>query len=99
VIETQSKTTREEAVVIAPMLRAQGAEQVILVTSEEHMRRSLGTFRAVGVSAIPAIARDLRRDTTWTQRWLPSMDGLGTASQNTHELLGTAYYALRGWWK
>src|SRR5262245_32698227 len=99
VIETVSRTTHEEAVVIEPMLREHRAEQVILVTSEEHMRRSLGSFRAVGVNAIPAIARDLRRDVTWTQRWLPSDDGLGTASENAHELLGIVYYALRGWWK
>lgn len=98
-VETESRTTREEAVVIAPMLRQHGADQVILVTSEEHMRRSLGTFRAVGVTAIPAIARDLRRDITWVQRWLPSDDGLGTASENAHEVLGIVYYALRGWWK
>src|SRR5262249_44692043 len=50
VVETESRTTHEEAVVVAPMLQAQRAEQVILVTSEEHMRRSLGSFRAVGIS-------------------------------------------------
>jgi uncharacterized SAM-binding protein YcdF (DUF218 family) len=99
VVETASRTTHEEAVIIEPMLREHRAEQVILVTSEEHMRRSLGTFRAVGVNAIPAIARDLRRDVTWAQRWLPSDDGLGTASENAHELIGIVYYALRGWWK
>jgi uncharacterized SAM-binding protein YcdF (DUF218 family) len=99
VMETESRTTHDEAVVIAPMLRARGAEQVILVTSEEHMRRSLGTFRAEGIDAIPAIAQDLRRELTWTQRWLPSDEGLGTASKNVHEVLGIVYYALRGWWK
>jgi uncharacterized SAM-binding protein YcdF (DUF218 family) len=99
VVETVSRTTRDEAVVIAPMLREQRAEQVILVTSEDHMRRSIGSFRAVGVEVVPAIARDLRRDVTWMQRWLPGEEGLGTASENAHELLGIVYYALRGWWR
>jgi uncharacterized SAM-binding protein YcdF (DUF218 family) len=98
-VETVSRTTRDEAVVIAPMLREQRAEQVILVTSEDHMRRSIGSFRAVGVEVVPAIARDLRRDVTWMQRWLPGEEGLSTASENAHELLGIVYYALRGWWR
>jgi hypothetical protein len=63
------------------------------------MRRSIGSFRAVGVDVVPAIARDLRRDVTWMQRWLPGDEGLGTASENAHELLGIVYYALRGWWR
>jgi uncharacterized SAM-binding protein YcdF (DUF218 family) len=98
-VETVSRTTHDEAVVIAPMLRERHVEQVVLVTSEEHMRRSIGTFRAVGVDVVPAIARDLRRDVTWMQRWLPGDDGLGTASENAHEILGIVYYALRGWWR
>jgi uncharacterized SAM-binding protein YcdF (DUF218 family) len=98
-VETVSRTTRDEAVVIAPMLREQHVEQVILVTSEEHMRRSVGTFRAVGIDVVPAIARDLRRDVTWMQRWLPGDEGLGTASENAHEILGIVYYAMRGWWR
>src|SRR5262245_38364875 len=51
-VEIVSRTTRDEAVVIAPMLREQRAEQVILVTSEDHMRRSIGSFRAVGVDVV-----------------------------------------------
>jgi len=41
-VETESGTTRDEALIVDRILKAQGIEQVILVTSETHMRRSLG---------------------------------------------------------
>jgi uncharacterized SAM-binding protein YcdF (DUF218 family) len=47
-VETQSRTTHTEALVVEPMLRSLGVEHTVLVTSAGHMRRSLGTFRAVG---------------------------------------------------
>ncbi|HEX4628307.1 MAG TPA: YdcF family protein [Gemmatimonadales bacterium] len=98
-VETESKTTRDEAVIIAPMLTARNVEQVILVTSQTHMRRALGAFRAVGVAAVPAIAQEFDRDLPVSERFLPSDDGLWLAASNVHEILGCAYYWLRGWWK
>lgn len=99
-VETASMTTRDEAVIIAPLLQAQGIQQVVLVTGETHMRRSLGTFRAVGVETIPAIAMDYSRThRPWASLLLPHEDGLWFASANAHEVLGFAYYWLRGWWK
>jgi uncharacterized SAM-binding protein YcdF (DUF218 family) len=98
-IETTSKTTRDEAVVVASMLSDQHTEQVILVTSESHMRRALGAFRAAGVNAIPAVAREFPEDVTLNRLLLPSEEGLAVASINAHELLGWAYYWIRGWWR
>ena len=93
--ETQSRDTREEAIVVAGMLPALHADHVILVTSQLHMRRSLLVFRAAGVPAIPAIARDSngfgRLPLT-----LPSGMGLSLFSQVAHELGGLVVYGLRG---
>src|SRR5262245_32801638 len=98
-VETASATTRDEAVIVASMLQAQRIEQVVLVTGETHMRRALGTFRAVGVTSIPAIAMDYARDSKpWPSILLPQEDGLVFASANAHELVGFTYYWLRGWW-
>lgn len=99
-VETASTMTREEALVIAPMLRAQQIEQVVLVTSETHMPRSLGVFRAAGIAAIPAMAQEYSRGgASLTELLVPSEGGLWFASANIHELLGTVYYRLRGWIK
>ena len=71
---------------------------VVLVTSGTHMRRSLGTFRAQGIRAIPAIARDPYLATSWSDWILPSNLGLWKSSSVMHEILGLAYYTVRGWY-
>lgn len=99
VVETRSRTTHDEAVVIAPMLASLGVDHVVLVTSDTHMRRSLGAFRAAGVAATPAIARSSYPIVSWSQWILPSDCGLDAASDIAHEYLGIAYYTLRGWYQ
>jgi uncharacterized SAM-binding protein YcdF (DUF218 family) len=99
VVETESGTTRDEAVIVAPMLRSHGISQTILVTSGLHMTRALGAFRAVGVHTIPAIAHDFSSDFPVALMLIPTRDGLGLASENAHETLALAYYWLRGWWQ
>jgi uncharacterized SAM-binding protein YcdF (DUF218 family) len=85
--------------VVAPLIEARGVTQVILVTSGVHMRRSLGAFRAVGIRAIPAIAREFDPDPPLGFILLPTKEGLGQAAENAHETVGLVYYWLRGWWK
>lgn len=97
--ETASKTTRDEAVIVKEILRVQNIDRVILVTSQTHMKRALGAFRAAGVDAIPAIAREFEDHVPPAMMVVPSEDGLGLASTNVHEGLGLAYYWLRGWWR
>ena len=99
VLESASRDTHDEAVLIAPMLRALGIRQLVLVTSDIHMRRSLGAFRAVGWNAVPAIAPDPRRPTRWLRWALPSAHGLDLSVEVVHELLGIPYYWMRGWWR
>lgn len=97
-VETISRNTHDEAVVIAPMLHAHGVEHIVLVTSDTHMRRSLAVFRAQGWDAVPAIAPDPGRfDRSWRAWLLPSDSGLQMSEQVMHELLGIPYYWLRGW--
>jgi uncharacterized SAM-binding protein YcdF (DUF218 family) len=99
VLESASRNTYDEAVFIAPMLRSLGIQQLVLVTSDSHMRRSLGTFRAVGWNAVPAIAPDLSLPTRWFWWILPTHGGLELSGEISHELLGIPYYWLRGQWR
>ena len=99
IVETVSKTTRDEAIVVTEILRERKVEQVILVTSEVHMPRALGAFRAAGVRPIPAVAQEFERDLPLARVFLPSKEGLAVAATNAHELLGFVYYWLRGWWR
>jgi len=58
VILREPADTHDEAVRIAPLVKSLKVDHVVLVTSDIHMRRSLGALRAQGVDVIPAIARD-----------------------------------------
>jgi uncharacterized SAM-binding protein YcdF (DUF218 family) len=97
-VETESRNTHDESLIVGDMLKKVGAEHAILVTSARHMRRSVGTFRAAGVEVIPAIARNWLLDRPRSDRWLPSADGLWEARDVTHEEFGLTAYFGRGWY-
>jgi uncharacterized SAM-binding protein YcdF (DUF218 family) len=99
-VEQQSRTTRDEAVVVKSMLAPLAIDHLVLVTSDTHMRRSMAVFRSVGLDAIPAIAMTSPHvpDRPLLQ-FIPSQSGLEEADEVIHELLGLGYYWLRGWQK
>jgi uncharacterized SAM-binding protein YcdF (DUF218 family) len=98
-LESASPDTHNSAVLAAPMLRTLGVEHVVLVTSETHMRRSMGSFRAAGITPIPAVAPDRWFQSPW-RNWLkPTNHGLYFSAEVVHEFLGISYYWLRGWWR
>ncbi len=98
IVEASARTTRAEALLIAPMVRALGVQHVVIVTSDTHMRRSLGTFRAVGVNGVPAIAPEPRQPDGWSEWILPAPNALKRNGEALHEIGGIPYYWLRGWW-
>ena len=98
-VEPASRTTHEQAVLVAPMLKSLGADRVVLVTSDIHMLRSLGAFRAYGVNATPATAPSTRASDPLSVRLFPSSFGLDRSRAVSHEVFGMAYYVARGWWK
>jgi len=97
IVERASTNTRDEATSVAAMLPSLGVDHVILVTSPIHMRRSVGMFRAVGLTVIPAIARDPEYS-DWMLRLVPTQTGLRLSALVVHETIGLAYYRLRGWY-
>jgi uncharacterized SAM-binding protein YcdF (DUF218 family) len=98
IVESESRTTHEQAVLVSPILRSLGATGVVLVTSDIHMPRSIGAFRAYGVQAVPAIAPSTHASDAMRKRVLPSAEGLSRSQAVSHEMLGLMYYAVRGWW-
>ena len=98
-VETESRTTHDEAVIIKRILEPLKFDSVVLVTSDIHMRRSVGAFRAVGLPVIPAIARSTHFAPPWNIAFLPSSTGLEEFQDVIHEVGGIAYYRLRGWYR
>jgi uncharacterized SAM-binding protein YcdF (DUF218 family) len=99
IVETESRTTREEAVVVGGLLARHPVDHVVLVTTASHMRRSQGTFKAVGIDVIPAIAYEGTPLDTWWKKALPSDRGLGESALVAHEIAGIPGYLVRGWFK
>jgi uncharacterized SAM-binding protein YcdF (DUF218 family) len=96
-IESTSLTTRDEATLIAPMLRQLGAERFVLVTSRAHMPRAEAAFRAQRLHPVPVIADEPIRQLSHWALFMPDADGLRASHDLLHEFVGVIYYRLRGW--
>jgi len=97
--QTTSRNTHEEAVLDLEIVRKVGAAHVVLVTSDFHMWRAVGAFRAAGIEVVPAISRDPFPARFWDDWVLPGERGLREASSFAHEVLGIGYYRARGWYR
>jgi len=97
VLETESKNTREEAIIIARMLADRARQPIVLVTSPTHMRRSLAVFRAAGFDPVPSTAAYKPDHSLARLRWIPSDVGLALADALVYEAAAEVYYRLRGW--
>ena len=98
-LESSSRNTHDEAVLVTALLRPLNVQNLVVVTSDTHMRRSIGAFRAQGWNPIPAIAPDPRAGLRGRRRWLPQHHGLSFSAEVVHELAGIPYYWARGWWR
>lgn len=95
-LEARSRTTWENALYLAPMLRREGARRILLVTSPVHMRRAAAVFRKQGFDVIPAPT--LERESTdgaRTGAW-PQRAALRRSDRCLHEYIGLAAYRLLG---
>lgn len=98
VLEDSSRTTRENAVFTARLLRRRGIDRVLLVTSASHLRRAMGVFTAEGVRAtpVPADVRVVERPYRYLQV-IPTLWGLECSTWAAKEYVGYWVYRLRGW--
>jgi uncharacterized SAM-binding protein YcdF (DUF218 family) len=96
-LEDGSRDTAENASRSAAMLRADGVDSVVLVTHAYHMARSVAAFEAAGLRVLPA-PHDWRGDPgglRLADAW-PSASAIEQTWLAAHELVGRAWYRLRG---
>jgi uncharacterized SAM-binding protein YcdF (DUF218 family) len=96
-LEGSSRTTWEDALFTAPLLMAQGAKTVLLVTSSWHMPRALWTFQRMGIQVIAAptdFEVTVIRDTSFL-RWMPDARKLEASSRAIKEYLGMITYQFK----
>jgi len=85
--EAASRTTHENAVRSAAMLRKDGVQRIVLVTHGFDTRRAVAEFEAEGLAIVPAPVgkRGATHDTV--SDYLPSMAGLQGSYYASYELL------------
>ncbi|MCU1381465.1 MAG: hypothetical protein JWL71_162 [Acidobacteria bacterium] len=97
VLESESKNTRDEVIIIKRMLAERGETAFVLVTSPLHMRRSMRAFAHEGLYPIPSPAPLVPETSEPRSRWLPSDLWLQIADASIYEWLARAYYRWHGW--
>lgn len=96
VLEDVSTNTFESPQQVIPMLRQRSAHNVLLITGELHMPRSLAVYRARGVDPQPLAVSELPRGRFKLHHLLPSAEGMYNNYKVFYEYYGLAQYLLLG---
>lgn len=97
-LESESKNTRDEAIVVKRMLAERGVTDFVLVTSPLHMRRSIYTFEQQGMHPIPSTSALVPDQAFDRSPLLPSDAWLQVGDSVIYEWLARAYYWWKGWY-
>jgi len=97
------KDTHDEATYTKKLATERGWQQVLLVTSANHMRRASATFRTAGVTVIPVPCNFMTElshaPTELGPPGVPQVGGLSKMATYLHEQIGWYEYRRRGWIK
>jgi len=92
-VEDRSRTTYENALYTAELLKPANISTVILVTQGWHMPRALWSFDRVGLRTLPFSPPEAIRSID-LQDFLPSARALHQSFYVLHEIMGFAYYRM-----
>ena len=95
-MESRSRNTHESALYGSEILRARNVSRIVLVTEASSMPRASRSFQRYGFDVLPAPAR-FNRLTGKVSDFLPGWGPLASNGETVHELVGLAWYKLRGW--
>lgn len=95
--EERSRSTYENAVLGAQILRQHGIDSVALVVDASSMPRAAACFRRAGLQVIPAPSEFFRKPSAIPEDLLPGWRAVRQNELTLHETLGLAWYWLRGW--
>lgn len=96
-VDTDSQTTREQAVAVTRMLLARGIRRFALVTAPTHMWRAVLVFRAQGADVVPSAAPMGSPAMARQLFFMPNGESLELSDDALYDYASTAYYWARGW--
>jgi uncharacterized SAM-binding protein YcdF (DUF218 family) len=94
-LEERSRSTYENALFTAGILREKGIRQIALVTDAYHMPRAERCFRKQGLNVAPAPSGFRTFDFN-AEEFVPGWSGIRHSEMVLHELVGLAWYRVRG---
>jgi uncharacterized SAM-binding protein YcdF (DUF218 family) len=94
--EERSRSTHENAMYGTAILRQHGVEHIALVVEAQSMPRAAACFRKEGLNVTPAPS-DFRTWGPLRDELVPNWKALRRNEITLHEVLGLAWYRLRGW--
>ncbi len=95
--EGLSRNTHDHTVYVPPLLEARGVKQFVLVTSRQHMARSLRAFRAAGFDPVPSSPEFYVGPPSRVRQFLPSQAALDASTSMMYDIVAMMYYRARGW--
>ncbi len=93
--EDRSRTTYENALYSAEILRRAGIPSALVVTNSWHMARALWSFYAVGYPVVAAPLDDGQPFSRTLSRFFPQIAALAASNDALHELIGLVWYEIR----
>jgi uncharacterized SAM-binding protein YcdF (DUF218 family) len=95
-VEAESRSTYENALYGARILRKQGISKIALVVEAESMLRASACFRKQGFE-VEAAPSEFREWGHWREELLPTWNAVRSNEIIFHEVLGIVWYRMRGW--
>jgi uncharacterized SAM-binding protein YcdF (DUF218 family) len=105
--EGASLNTRDNAVYVQKILKAQNFQTILLVTSAMHMPRSMAIFKRLGIKAIAAptdyhisqleLAEPTRQTESKILSFFPNEERFWLTTQAIREYIGLWVYNVKGW--
>jgi uncharacterized SAM-binding protein YcdF (DUF218 family) len=96
-VEKDSRSTYENAVKSAKILRDRNIESITLITDAIHMERGARCFRAQGIQVTPAGCYHHVTQLRWGLAYfLPSAEAAFMNQEALHEWIGLLWYKLNG---
>lgn len=94
-VEDAARDTQQNALFSVRLLKAEQIREIVLVTSDWHMRRAVTEFELQGMKVVPAPVTDYSPPDGMLSRWFPGAGALQDSRIVLYELLGNLVARLR----
>jgi len=95
-LDTRSKNTYESSEAVSVIIKENEITTSLLVTSAIHMRRARASFKKAGVNPCPYPVNSRYVETYLPEALLPQISALTKTTESMHEVMGYAWYWVKG---